>query len=72
MIKNQLFDKITVEAIISDENGRKLWEKFFLGEDTIDWPNFSKKFCTFWNIPMTEVRSLKFRCLQAVLFEGNG
>eukprot|EP00027_Filamoeba_sp_ATCC50430_P018551 CAMPEP_0168567218 /NCGR_PEP_ID=MMETSP0413-20121227/14878_1 /TAXON_ID=136452 /ORGANISM="Filamoeba nolandi, Strain NC-AS-23-1" /LENGTH=511 /DNA_ID=CAMNT_0008599375 /DNA_START=169 /DNA_END=1704 /DNA_ORIENTATION=+ len=58
-----LFDIIVIEYLIHDEHGKKLWEKHFLGQESVPWAKFVKGFCTFWNVPY-DPKSTKFLCLK--------
>lgn len=69
-----LFDRIVLEAILTDKMGRKLWQKHFLTKDQlrhrVPWPEFASAFCQFFKETRIELDDIRMQCLNALLVDG--
>jgi len=65
------FDEIIVDAVINDENGRKMWKKYFMKDklrETISWKNFVIALTNLFKARVPkDPNDTRWKCLKALL-----
>lgn len=64
------FDQIIVDAIIHDDNGRKMWKKYFLKDklrESISWRNFVIAFTSYFKQKINNQNDTRWKCLKKLL-----
>ncbi|KAL6077604.1 protein kinase [Balamuthia mandrillaris] len=70
MLTSKVFDKVIVEALLTDKRGAALWQKNFLGQDAAPWAKFQKAYYKYFNLSPKIVDTkgeTKIQCLKILI-----
>lgn len=70
MLSGEVFERVTIEALIHDKKGCALWTQFFLGKDVVSWDDFEKAFYQYFELPLESIDpqgGTKMQYLKAII-----